>query len=178
MAFPIDRHTFRSEDKLFLDANVWLFIYGTQYRASDQRAGVYSAAFKRMLECRCRIFIDAIILSEFVNVLSRLAYKSLPDSKRPQDFKTFRRSSAFKTVANSISDACRRIVKSCTRVESGFTSVDIDALLVGFEGGKADFNDQILTQLCIRQGLTLVTDDGDFRGSELKIITGNRRLLT
>ena len=177
-AFHIDRHTFHTGDKLLFDTNVWVFIYGFQYRAPDKRARLYSAAYKHIVEVKCRIFIDAIILSEFVNVLSRLTYHSLPPAKKPQDFKTFRRSAAFKTVAESISDASRRIVKSCTKIESDFASVDVVALLDRYKEGKSDFNDQILTHLCKRQGLTLVTDDYDFRGSELKILTGNRRLLT
>jgi predicted nuclease of predicted toxin-antitoxin system len=56
--------------------------------------------------------------------------------------------------------------------------IDVDALLGRYEVGKADFNDQILAQLCRREELTLITDDGDFRGSGLKIVTANRRLLT
>ncbi len=176
-AFRIDRHTFDAGDQLLFDTNVWLFIYGSQYRTPDKRAKLYSAAYKRIREVKCRIFIDAIILSEFVNVLSRLTYNSLPAAKKPQDFKTFRRSAAFKTVAEGISDACSRIVKSCTRIESGFSSIDVDALLDRYKEGKSDFNDQILTHLCKRQGFTLVTDDGDFRVSDLQILTANRRLL-
>lgn len=177
-AFRIDRHTFHAGDQLLFDTNVWLFIYGPQYRTPDKRARLYSAAYKRVVEVGCRIFIDALILSEFVNVLSRLTYHSLPATKKPQDFKTFRRSAEFKPVAKSISDACSRIVKSCTRIESDFASVDVDALLDRYKEGKSDFNDQIPTHLCKHQGLTLVTDDGDFRVSDLKILTANRHLLT
>lgn len=177
-AHHITGYQFSAADKLFFDANVWLFIYSPQYRPSDQRAGLYSAAYKRILEVQCRIFVDALILSEFVNVLARLAFHSLPSPQKPQDYKAFRRSPAFKPVARSIADACRRIVEACTRIESGFASVDVDVLLERYEGGKADFNDQILAQLCNRQGLTLVTDDGDFRDSGLQIVTANRRLLT
>ena len=107
-----------------------------------------------------------------------MIYHSLPATKKPQDFKTFRRSAEYKPVAKSISDACRRIVKSCTRIESGFASVDVDVLLDRYKEGKSDFNDQILTHLCKHQGFTLVTDDGDFRVSGLKVLTANWRLLT
>lgn len=176
--FPIGRHTFHARDKLFFDTNVWVFIHGTQYQTIDNRVKLYSAAYRRIKEVGCQMFIDAIVLSEFVNVLSRLAYNSLPIESKPPEFKTFRNSAAFISVAESVSDACRRIVKSCTRIESGFSSVDVDTLLNRYRKGKADCNDLILTQLCKRQGFTFVTDDGDFRGSELKILTGNHRLLT
>jgi predicted nucleic acid-binding protein len=176
-AHHIDGYQFSAADRLLFDANVWLFLYGPGYRPSDRRAGLYSAAYKRILEVQCRIFIDALVLSEFVNVLARLAFHSLPPGKKPENYKTFRRSPAFKPVAKSIADACRRILAACLRIESGFSLIDVDALLGRYEVGKADFNDQILAQLCQRQGLTLVTDDGDFRESALKIVTANRRLL-
>ncbi len=90
-ALPIERHMFRKEDKLRFDTNVWVFIDGSLYRSADKRARLYSDAYKRILEIRCRTFIDAIILSEFVNGLSLMGYHGLP-SERPQAFKTFRRS--------------------------------------------------------------------------------------
>lgn len=177
-AYRIDRYQFSSADSLLFDANVWLFIYSPQYRPTDQRAMLYSAAYKRILEVGCRIFLDALVLSEFVNVLARLAFRSLPPEHKPQDYKVFRRSPAFKPVAKSIANACRRIVRASTRIESGFASIDVDALLARYEGGKADFNDHILAELCRHHSLTLVTDDGDFRAGGLRIVTANKRLLT
>ena len=44
--------------------------------------------------------------------------------------------------------------------------------------GESDFNDQILIDLCRRQGLKMVTDDGDFKGQDVSVITRNQRLLT
>lgn len=93
-----------------MDANVWLFLYSPQYRPTDRRARAYSTALKRMLDARCEIFIDAIVLSEFVNVLARLAYNSLPAKSRPSDFKAFRKSSSFTPVAKDITGSCRRLL--------------------------------------------------------------------
>jgi hypothetical protein len=113
-----------------------------------------------------------IILSEFVNVLARLAYNSLPVKARP-DFKLYRKSSSFKSVVKSIADSCRRVFQVSTRIESGFASLDVVALLDRYEAGRCDINDLMLTELCKGQGLTLVTDDADFRGSGLRILTAN-----
>ncbi|HWF59760.1 MAG TPA: hypothetical protein VN666_05555 [Nitrospira sp.] len=135
---PIDRYRFIPSDKLLLDANVWLFIYSPQYRPTDRRAKVYSTALKRMLEARSTILMDAMVLSEFVNVLTRLAYNSLPAEQRPSDFKTFRRSSSFKTTAASIADSCARILQVVTRIESGFTSCDPADLIRRYQAGRSD----------------------------------------
>lgn len=174
---PIEGYTFTASDKVLLDANAWLFLYSPQYRSTDRRAKAYSTALKRMLDSRCAIFIDAIVLSEFVNVLARLAYNSLPARNRPADFKAFRKSSSFKTTAKSIADLCRRILKVAARIESGFTTLDPSALIAKYETGKSDLNDLLLAELCSAQGLTLMTDDADFRGCGVRILTANARLL-
>jgi predicted nucleic acid-binding protein len=173
----IDGYTFTASDKLLFDANIWLFIYSHQYRPTDRRAKAYSTALKGMIAARCAICIDAIVLSEFVNVMARLAYNSIPKTTRPSDFKAFRNSSSFKAIAKSIADSCRRILKVATRIESGFTTLDPVALLDRYEAGKSDLNDLLLAELCSAQGLTLVTDDADFRGCDVRILTANARLL-
>lgn len=177
MIHPIDGYTFTASDKLLLDANVWLFLYSPQYRPTDRRAKAYSAPLKGMLAARCAIFIDAIVLSEFVNVLARLAYNSMHDRNRPSDFKAFRNSSSFKPIAKSIADSCRRVLEIAKPIESGFTSLDAADLFRQYESSRSDLNDLLLAHLCRTQALTLVTDDADFAGSGLAILTANAKLL-
>lgn len=176
-ARPIERHTFNPSDKLLFDANIWLFIYSPQYRPTDRQAKTYSTALKRMLDAGCTIFLDALVLSEFVNILGRLAYNRLPVSQRPSDFKAFRNSSAFKATAKNIADSCNRVLQVVTRIESGFASCDPVDLLDQYEAGRSDINDLLLAHLCRTHALTLVTDDADFRMSGLPILTANSRLL-
>jgi predicted nucleic acid-binding protein len=173
----IERHTFNPFDKLLLDANIWLFIYSPQYRPTDRQTKIYSTALKRMLDAGCTIFLDALVLSEFVNVLGKLAYNRLPVSQRPSDFKAFRNSSTFKATAKSIADSCKRILQVVTPIESGFASCDPMDLLHHYEDGRSDINDLLLAHLCRTQALTLVTDDADFRMSGLPILTANSRAL-
>lgn len=177
--YRIDHYHFKKSDKLLLDANVWLLLYSPQYRPDDYRVRTYSSAFKHMVEVRSRICIDAIVLSEFVNALARFAFHNLPpqDKEKLADFKSFRRSSRFRPVAKTIAAACRKVLGLCTRIKSHFVSLDIDALLGQYESGASDLNDLFLTNLCKSRNLTLVTDDGDFRRSGLKVLTANNRLL-
>jgi hypothetical protein len=130
-----------------------------------------------MLEARSTILIDAMVLSEFVNVLSRLAYNSLPAAQRPSDFKKFRNGSSFKTTAASIADSCTRILQVVTRIESGFASCDPADLIRRYQAGRSDFNDLLPAHMCRTEALTFVTDDADFAGSGLTILTANAKLL-
>ena len=94
----------------------------------------------------------------------------------PEGFKEFRRSALFPRTAKAVADAARRILKQANRMGEDFVSVDITGVLTEFEAAKLDFNDLIITNLCERENLTLVTDDQDFSGRNLPILTANALL--
>jgi|GEM_PF-3464287 len=56
--------------------------------------------------------------------------------------------------------------------------LDVTSLLDEYKRGQSDINDQVLVALCLNQGLTLVTHDGDFKGCGVPLVTANRHLLT
>jgi len=173
----IEQHTFRPDDALLFDANVWLSIY-CPAEAKGRRARIYSGAIKKAQQAGSAIFVGVLVLSEFINRYARLEHHRAERSAgAPHNFKEYRRTQAFKAVAKAIADGCRRVLRSCRRTESGFESVDMGALLIEYEAGDADFNDQILAGICRTRGLTLVTHDADFGGSGLAILTANGRLL-
>ncbi len=168
-------YSFSNDDRLFLDANIWLSVYGPLAYNRRRRARYYSKALRDIRNSDCEVFLDALVLSEFINNMARWEYGQ--SSPKPSTFKIFRQSSAFKAIAENIVNNVRRIVSQCRRCESNFTGVDIQSLLTEFEKGDSDFNDQMISEICKHKGLTLITDDADFKGSDLTILTANNRLL-
>ena len=69
------------------------------------------------------------------------------------------------------------MLQHCTRIATGFETLAIETLLNEYALGDSDFNDQVLTDLCIRTGLMLITDDADFKDRGIPVITANKRLL-
>ncbi|MBI4517933.1 MAG: PIN domain-containing protein [Deltaproteobacteria bacterium] len=176
-AQPIGGYVFKSTDELLLDTNVWLSVYGPR-KPGSAKAAVYSQALASMLKAQSRIFIDVLIVSEFVNAYARLRYNILRSKgTASSDFKQFRRSVAFKPIAKDIAGDVKQVLKHCVRVDSGFSTLDIQALIAEYEQGDSDLNDQVLAELCKSKGLKLVTDDGDFGGHGLALVTANKRLL-
>jgi len=175
-AAEISVYDFKSSDALLLDANIWLFVYGPQ-KPNDSRVTIYSTALRKILAAKSCIYIDVLIVSEFINAYARIKWKLLRDSSKTGNFKQFRRSNDFKPIAQDIAADIKCVLKHCTRVESGFESLSIDTLVAEYAAGDSDFNDQILTALCKKKGLKMVTDDGDFRGQGIPTITANKRLL-
>ena len=174
-ARDIRSYVFKSTDELLLDANIWLFVYAPS-KPNDGRVKVYSRALSKMLKAKSRIYIDVLLVSEFINSYARMKHNILNPGVRFN--KRFRQSAAFKPIAQDVAADARLVLQHCTRVESGFDVLNIDTLVDEYEKGNSDFNDQVLADLCRSKGLTLVTDDRDFKDCGLTVVTANRRLLT
>ena len=175
-AEDIISHNFASSEELLFDTNIWFFIYGP-HKPNDKRVIAYSNALKNILAAKSRIYINVLILSEFINAYARLKWRLLPTSSKYKNFKQFRASKAFRRIAQDISADVKLVLQHCTRIESGFGSLDITNLIDEYAAGKSDFNDQVLTALCKKNGLEMVTDDADFKGKDIPVLTANKRLL-
>ena len=161
-------YNFTHRDKLFIDANIWLFLYGPQ-RQRGRGVKIYSRAFKSILNAKSQIYIDVLIVSEFINRYARLKWQLA--ASRYGNFKNFRDSAHFKPVAQDIAADAKRVISHCSRIESSFATLAIGDLLNDYAAGDSDFNDQVITELCKSNGLTLITNDRDFRSQEIPILT-------
>ena len=173
-AVSVASYNFKPDDELLLDTNIWLFVYGPQ-KPGNARVAIYSQALAKILAAKSRIYIDVLIVSEFINTYARLKWNVL--GKPRADFKRFRNSQDFKPIAQGVADDIQRVLNHCSRVDNGFKELDIDELIAEYGAGNSDFNDQIIAALCKKNGLKLVTDDGDFGGQGIPIVTANKRLL-
>jgi len=164
-------YKFKREDRVLLDANIWIYIHGPDARG--WKTEVYSAALKRIRLAQSAIHVDLLVLSEFMNRYARIHQ----GYSRKKEFKEFRGSPEYGIVAKSIAAAARRIIKLCHLVTDGFEAVDIGKLIDTFELECADFNDLVIAETCRSENLMLVTHDGDFRESGITILTASPALL-
>ncbi len=170
----IENYNFQVSDKLLLDTNIWLLLYGPQ-KPTDRRVKIYSDAFLKILKAKSDIYIDVLVVSEFINTYSRQMYNI---SNSSENFKKFRQSNQFKPIASEIADMVKRIMERSSRIENGFKALSITTLMDEYAVGDSDFNDQILTEVCKKENLILITDDGDFKKQKLSILTANKKLLS
>jgi len=174
---PIATYAFTGGDSFFIDANIWIFLYGRQ-EPGDRRIPIYSNALREILTKGCQIFIDVLVLSEFINRCARIEHGFAKSQGSLENFKNFRNSAAFQPAAHGIALACRAILKNCVRTESLFERVDIEAILNDYESQHRDFNDQILSEICREKKLQMISDDSDFRDLGVNLLTANRKLLS
>lgn len=175
-AKDVRKHRFTDRDRLFLDANIWLYNFcpDAQPPRPSPRVEVYSEAFAAILQAKSQIYIDVLVTAEFINRYARLRWENQASD---MEFKVFRNSADFTFVAREIACQSGRVMGLCSRVESGFAELPIDDLFGVYEMGKSDFNDQVIAELCKKEDLTLLTHDGDFKNQEISILTANPRLL-
>lgn len=170
-------YNFTTEHKLFLDANIWFYIFGPQepeYQGSHWMA-IYSEVLRDILNAKSQIYIDVLIISEFINRYAKLKFNV--DAPQDIEFKDFRKTQDFKLIAQDIAADVKGILHCCTLVESGFKGLDLESLLNDYAEGDSDFNDQVITEICKNNGFTLITNDGDFKTQEIPILTANMHLL-
>ena len=173
-AMEVRHHNFTSKDKLFLDANIWLYLFSPR-EPGDRWKQIYSEVFERILKANSRIYVDVLVLSEFINAYARTKWRAAAPHIR--SFKDFRSSRGFKPVAEDITAGVKASVSHCSRIESSFTTLPINDLLTDYISGDFDFNDQVITEICKNNGFTLITNDSDFKTQEIFILTANSNLL-
>ena len=173
----IATHKFHPEEKVFFDANVWLYILGPQAGPSDSIARTYSAAFKKIIEAKCTLYVDVLVLSEFANRYARIVYENNGGNIFYQNYKKFRDSTDFHDTAQALSEEVRRLLKFSFPIESNLSCIDVPDFTNRLEAGHCDFNDLMISALCQSKDLIFVTHDRDFNDDPVSILTANMRLL-
>ena len=169
---------FKATDKLFLDANVWFYIYFSDVAKQRPEEAIYSAAWKDILAKQSKVYVDALVVSEIINSYAKSIYgRRKRQGANFRCFKTFRQSPEFKSVAAEIARQVKRILRYCTLIESGFASLRLNSLLDVYARGGVDFNDQILVEICRTNGYLFITHDKDFADMDIPVLTANDKLL-
>ncbi len=154
-------------------------IYGrSKTRIAKLLKSKYTQQLRRIRGLKVPIFIDVLVLSEFINAYSSQFYNRLPEAAKPADFKNFRNSADFQPIARKIAKFSRKILAKTQRTNIAFESVEMGGIIDAYVAANADFNDLILAELCQANNFKLVTHDGDFQGDDLTILTVNSKLLS
>ena len=169
-----------NESKVFFDTNIWIFIYCEIANSNRFKVNKYSRAFSTLRRSGNPIFTDITIISEFVNRYLRIAYYNYlqkEDLKQKDcDFKRGYRitsdfSEAWKNVCNIVNNRILPFTE-IINIEYNRKSLGelLDPLIV-----DTDFNDTHIINLCKVNNMHLLTDDGDFKNSGIRVISENQK---
>lgn len=174
----VTQFQFSSEVRLFIDTNVWILLHAPSYRA-DSRVLVYTEAWRRALAAGSQVFATPYLVAEFVKAYSINAWRTRPEKKIHPEYKQFRSNpEVFGQVAIEIDDAIQEMKKHVHFEPDGIEIEHLVDLLPQYGDGRADFTDLLFAHSCHKNNWTLVTDDADYAGIEVNLLTANRTLLS
>lgn len=165
---------FKDEFVLF-DTNVWLAIYGNDPRPEKQ---VYSDFYASVLKAENTVVVNEQVISEFYNRFCKMEFESQFGKNRWRDFKNLRKTNAdFKKRVSTVKDICLEILRDCTYQQSNLQQDCLEKNLGLVVEGKLDLTDAALVSECAAGDLILVSHDSDFAATDIRFVTGNKRVL-
>jgi predicted nucleic acid-binding protein len=168
-------HKFAATDKILPDANIWLYLYGPAANPAAWQVRTYSGVFAGILTAKSQLYIDVLVLSEFVNRFVRLEWKRLAPGIA--DFKVFRQTRDYPPVALFVQSQVAQILTVCKPVNHYFAEWNLTTLLNEFSTGATDLNDQLLVESCRKHDLAILTNDKDFTDGGINVLTAHTTLL-
>jgi len=175
-AFNAKNYAFKPDERILIDANIWLYLQPPAAQPTPAWAAEYSKVFSNLLRARAVPIIDALILSEYINRYLRLEYKARWSAAYPK-FKDFRRSTQGRDVAkNAVADV-RTILQGAHPHDTQLQHIDLADILRQTASGLIDFNDGVLIENCRAQGWKLLTHDADMTTGGIDILTNSHKLL-
>lgn len=162
---------------LFLDANVLLYIFWPT--GSVFFENIYSKIFSKLLQQKNQMYIDFTVISEVINRVIRIEYeKHISEfalSKKEFVFKSFRDSSFGHSALNDIYQIIqKKVLSHFDIIEKGYSLDEISSFL---NQDNLDFNDKAIEYLCMENKFIFITNDSDFKDSDMEILTSNNKLI-
>jgi predicted nucleic acid-binding protein len=154
---------------VFFDANILIYLFWPTGQHSFEKN--YARVFSNLLRQGNNLFVDFLVLSEVINRVVRIEHKKLNST---QKFKDFRNSQNGKDALYDIYIIVNNILKKFNVVGKAFNKQEIESYLTVDE---LDFVDKATVTLCKENALVLLTNDKDFKNTDLDILTGNPSIL-
>lgn len=176
-AYDASSYTFSAGEKIFLDTNIWLYLFPAPVGTSSNFASQYSVVFSRLISANAQPILSPMVLSEYLNSYIRIEWQGGYINQYPK-FKDFRKSPDFTRIAASAKMFAQNILQLCQVHELAANILNLQQSLDDFATGKVDFNDAVFIDICKQENLKLMTHDSDFQDGGIKILTINPTLLS
>lgn len=155
---------------IFVDANVVMYLFWPTGQHHFENN--YAKVFSNLLKQKNKLIIDFLIISEVINRVLRNEWQRIAPSTK---FKDFRDSpDGLQTLDDIYTIFQKMILKYFEVVESSFSKTEIEKY---FTLDELDMIDKGIVTTCKKYNFILLTNDKDFKNSDVDILTGNPNLL-
>lgn len=162
----------KSGDCFFFDNNVWMFLFSPISGTNKAQQKAYSHLLRNIQTANATIFINSLVVSEYINRSLRLNYSLWKDRELKSgngfvDYKRdFRPTEDFDNAQRAAYDEMSDILFIAHRKPDDFNALKLDEVM---KAKGMDFNDAYYANFCKLNRLILVTDDKDLQNSPLDI---------
>lgn len=154
-----------STSSYIFDTNVWIFLFAPLAGAKKYKQKMYSQLLADILSRKATIWINSLIVSEYVNAVLRLAFKQWMHNNNlySADFKRdFRPTADYQTALADVNAQVSDILNICERRPDNFNHIDISAVINSMNAASCDFGDAMIVDVCNHnKEIHLVSDDTD-----------------
>lgn len=162
---------------IFFDANVLIYIFWPSGNYSWEAS--YSQIFGRLLRQTNDLMVDFMVISEVINRTLRLEYEKHLAANNIQRsdlaFKSYRDSAEGQAALSDIYLMVdTNIMNTFTIVGKSFSKAEIQSFLT-LE--PLDFADKGIVLTCRENGCVLLTNDKDYKTTDIDILTCNPAIL-
>lgn len=182
--YDLASYAFEKDELILIDANIWMYLYPPPSNPKDNKHKKYSKAFSELIKAQAKPVLCSMILSEYLNRYSRIEWNALKkqsiDKKQYEynNFKAFRQSKYFLKISDDACCFAKDMLNYCCVCSLAENQFELSSALNEFLEGEVDFNDAMLIAICKQHHCKLMTDDADFKKSDISILTFNRNLLS
>lgn len=166
----MSRAVINNRDNILIDTNVLIFIL---YPANQpHKYSRYIRVISTLQQRQCQMFINSLVVSEFINKLLRDDfYKLKEQNPNIEQFKRDYRNT--QNYSDTLQLAITELDKFCkiyniTHINDDFDKINITSLYVN--GYEFDFNDLVIAESVRSNGFKLLTDDRDFQNLNVALI--------
>jgi predicted nucleic acid-binding protein len=159
---------------IFFDTNIWMYLYCDIANYNHWLTADYSRAFKQILNLKLKIATDIIIMSEFINTYSRIAFSVYNSNNNSSlNFKQYRKTDHYKDTIKNVYNIIKNKILKIAVFENMNYNIDSFQKILNHEDIDIDFNDLHIVNLCKKNDMYLLTNDKDFKNAEIDIISNN-----
>lgn len=156
--------------RIFVDANVLIYLFWPT--ASHQWEQNYARAFRSLLRQGNMLYVDFSVISEIVNRVLRIEH----EKKQPAvKLKKFRNSSDGQNTLSDIYLIVKTNILSHFNITGRvFNQQELEQMLIIDE---LDFVDKSTVTICRENNFVLLTNDRDFKNTDIDVLSGNPYIL-
>jgi len=150
-------------DQVFVDTNILIFLFSPSFvNTREYQVDKYATVYAKMIEKKCTLFVNQMVISEFINRCMRIDFERNFNQDGNKDYKKdYRPSEEYDKTLRIVLKQVKKFLASANQIDDDFKTFDILSSISS--NLKTDFNDLIIADTVKKNSLKLLSDDGDFK---------------